>query len=72
MLTASLEKAFAEVSKFGEDEQNTLATWIFQEIDSERNFEKAFPDFPREVVQLVAKIQWNISLMLCNHLKMVL
>ena len=42
MLTASLEKAFAEASKLSEEEQNALATWIIQEIASEKRWEKAF------------------------------
>ena len=44
MLTTSLEKAFADASRLSEDEQNDLAAWILQEIDSERRWEKAFSD----------------------------
>jgi len=44
MLTTSLEKAFAEASKLSEDEQNDLADWILQEINSERRWHRAFSD----------------------------
>ena len=41
MLTASLEKAFAEASKLSEEEQNTLAAWIRREMNSEQRWDKA-------------------------------
>jgi hypothetical protein len=52
MLTASLEKAFAEASRLSEDEQNALAAWILQEIDSERRWGKAFSDSADELARL--------------------
>jgi hypothetical protein len=42
MLTASLEKAFAEASKLNKEEQDALASWILQEIASETRWERAF------------------------------
>ena len=44
MMTASLEKAFAEASKLSEEEQDALAVWIIKEIKSERRWIKAFSD----------------------------
>ena len=52
MLTASLEKAIAEVSKLSADEQDTLAAWILREIDSERRWAEAFADSSDELAQL--------------------
>ena len=52
MLTASLEKALAEASKLGEDEQNALAAWILQEIESEKRWEKAFSESTDELARL--------------------
>lgn len=42
MLSASLEKVIAEASKLSEDEQDALATWILEEIRSEKRWKKAF------------------------------
>ena len=52
MLTVSLEKAFAEASKLSEEEQNALATWILQEITSEKRWEKTFSKSPDKLAQL--------------------
>jgi hypothetical protein len=52
MLTATLEKAFAEASKLSSRQQDTLGAWILQEIASERRWEKAFSDSPDEFAQL--------------------
>ena len=52
MLTVSLEKAFAEASKLSEEEQNALATWILQEITSEKRWEKTFSKSPDKLSQL--------------------
>ena len=37
-----LEKAFAEASKLSEQEQETLAAWILEELASERQWTEAF------------------------------
>ncbi len=52
MLTASLEKAFAEASKLGEDEQNALAAWILREIGPQRHWGKALANSPDELALL--------------------
>jgi hypothetical protein len=44
MLTASLEKAFTEASKLSVDEQDALAVWILEELESERLWDRAFSD----------------------------
>ncbi|MGQ9625540.1 MAG: hypothetical protein ACUVV0_01380 [Anaerolineae bacterium] len=43
-MTRLLEKAFAEVSKLSEQEQDAVAAWILEELASERKWEKAFVD----------------------------
>ncbi len=37
-----LEKALAEIRKLSESEQEALAAWILEEIESERRWETAF------------------------------
>ena len=41
-MTKLLEKAFEEVAKLPEEEQNTFASCILEEIASEQRWEKAF------------------------------
>jgi Holliday junction resolvase RusA-like endonuclease len=43
-MTKLLEKAFEKASKLSEDEQNILAKWLLEEIESERKWEKSFKD----------------------------
>ena len=41
-MTRLLEKAIAEVSRLSEQEQDALATWILEELASERRWDKSF------------------------------
>lgn len=41
-MTKLLERAFKEVSKLPEVEQNALAKWVIEELESEDRWEKAF------------------------------
>lgn len=41
-MTKLLEKAFTEASKLPDVEQNALAKWVLEELESERKWEKAF------------------------------
>lgn len=43
-MTEQLEKAFAEASKLSEGEQEALATWILEEIASERCWAESFAE----------------------------
>ena len=43
-MTELLEKAFAEAVKLPEQEQEALATWILEELASERRWTEAFAD----------------------------
>jgi gamma-glutamyl:cysteine ligase YbdK (ATP-grasp superfamily) len=55
MLSVSLEKAIAEASKLSADEQDTLATWILEEIKSEQRWRKAFSESQNKLSQLADK-----------------
>lgn len=41
-MTELLARAFGEASKLSEQEQNSLAAWILDELTSEHEWEKAF------------------------------
>jgi len=41
-MTRLLERAFKKASQLPEVEQNALAKWVIEEIDSEGKWEKAF------------------------------
>ena len=43
-MTKLLEEAFAEASKFSEEEQNALANLIFEELSSERRWQRQFAE----------------------------
>ena len=45
-MTTLLEKAFSEASKLSESEQNGLAQWIFEELQSERRWDELFANSP--------------------------
>jgi hypothetical protein len=45
-MTRLLEKAFKEVAKLPEVEQNALAKWVMEEIEAEGKWAKAF-EHPR-------------------------
>jgi hypothetical protein len=51
-MTELLEKAFAEASKLPSGEQDALATWILDELASERRWEQAFADSPDVLARL--------------------
>jgi hypothetical protein len=41
-MTKLLERAFKEASKLPENEQNSLAQWVLDELEAERKWDKAF------------------------------
>ena len=51
-MTKLLEQAIAEVSKLPEQEQDTLAALILDEIASDRRWEKSFVDSQDVLAQL--------------------
>jgi len=51
-MTKLLEKAIAEVSRLSEQEQDAIASWILEELKSERRWEKTFADSEEALAQL--------------------
>ncbi len=51
-MTELLEKAFAEVSKLPQQEQDAFATWILEELASERRWEETFANSADALAQL--------------------
>lgn len=47
-----LEKAFAEVSKLPQQEQDAVATWILEELASERRWEETLANSADALAQL--------------------
>jgi len=43
-MTKLLEKAFEKASKLPEAEQNLLAKWLIEELESERKWDKLFAE----------------------------
>jgi hypothetical protein len=43
-MTKLLEKAFSEVSKLAESQQDSFARWLLEELASEQRWDKAFND----------------------------
>lgn len=43
-MTKLLKKAFTEVSKLPDIEQNMVAKWLLEELAAEKQWEKAFSD----------------------------
>ncbi|HVF09804.1 MAG TPA: hypothetical protein VNA16_03330 [Abditibacteriaceae bacterium] len=53
-MTQLLEKAFAEAAKLSEDEQNSFAALMLEELASERRWDEAFAHSQQQLAQLAA------------------
>jgi hypothetical protein len=51
-MTIMLEKAFAEASRLPDIEQNALARWLLEEIESERKWDRIFAESEDELGRL--------------------
>lgn len=51
-MTKLLQEAFDKASKLPESEQNTLAKWLLEELQSERQWDKVFADSQDVLEQL--------------------
>lgn len=51
-MTKLLKKAFEEVAKLPDEDQNTFASWILEELASEQRWEKAFADSQDKLAKL--------------------
>ena len=54
-MTQLLEKAFAEAAKLSDDEQNSFAALMLEELDSERRWDTAFAHSQKQLAQLAAE-----------------
>lgn len=52
-MTKLLEKAFKEASKLPENEQNALAKWVLEELESERKWDQLFAE-SQDVLETLA------------------
>lgn len=51
-MTTMLEKAFTEASRLSDIEQNALARWLLEEIESERKWDNLFAESEDELGRL--------------------
>ena len=51
-MTSMLEKAFIEASKLPDVEQNALARWVLEEIESDRKWDSLFAESENALGQL--------------------
>ena len=52
MMTSLLEKAFTEVSRLSEKEQDALARWLLEELAAQRQWDKSFAESPQPLSAL--------------------
>ena len=53
-MTSMLEKAFSEAAKLPDVEQNTLARWVLDEIESDRKWDTLFAESEDTLAQLAS------------------
>ncbi len=53
-MTPSLEKAFAEVAKLPDDEQERFAAWILAELAADRRWDESFAASQDALAELAA------------------
>ena len=54
-MTTILEKAFSEASKLPEIEQNALARWVLDEIESDKKWDNLFAESEDTLAKLAAE-----------------
>ena len=52
-MTKLLEKAFKKASKLPEVDQNTLAKWLLDELEADRDWEKKFAE-SEDILEMLA------------------
>ena len=72
-MTKLLEKAFTDASKLPDVEQNALAKWLLEEIESERKWDRTFAESEDMLGQLAdeaieTRRQWKITPLDINKL----
>ncbi|MEB2297458.1 MAG: hypothetical protein HUU44_07035 [Ignavibacteriaceae bacterium] len=53
-MTKLLEKAFRKAAELSEDQQNIIAKWLLEELESERKWEKSFSE-SEDVLDILVK-----------------
>ena len=53
-MTSMLEKAFSEAARLSDVEQNALARWVLDEIESDRKWDTLFAESEDTLAQLAA------------------
>ena len=51
-MTDLLEKAFAKTTRLPDDEQDTFARWLMDELESERRWSRSFETSQRQLANL--------------------
>ena len=54
-MTSMLEKAFSEASKLPDMEQNALARWVLDEIESDKKWDTLFAESEDTLAQLASE-----------------
>lgn len=54
-MTKTLEKAFTEAARLPEQEQESFAEWMLEELASERRWERAFASSSDQLAKLAAE-----------------
>lgn len=47
-----LEETFAKLAELSEEDQDSIATWLLEELDSERRWETILSESPEALVDL--------------------
>lgn len=56
-----LEKAFAEAARLPDDEQQTIASLMLEEMDAERGWEERFANSQDELGELVRRAREEVT-----------
>lgn len=54
-MTELLEKAIAELNRLPDEQQNTMAQWILEELEDDRRWDAAFANSLPQLEQLAKK-----------------
>ncbi len=67
-MTQLLEKVITEVYKLPPEQQDAIATIIFEGLEDERRWEKSFAESQDQLAQLAEKVRANINVSLINQI----
>ncbi|MCZ7613670.1 MAG: hypothetical protein M5T52_09060 [Ignavibacteriaceae bacterium] len=61
-MTKLLEKAFRKAAELSEDQQNIIAKWLLEELESERKWKKVFLNLKMFWISLLKKQLNNMKM----------